>query len=340
MSSGDKMQHFSLILSQYKNIEKIGQGCVFFLSYSLSLIFSPLHLLIFLCFFFSTYGVVYRATRIIDSETVALKKIRLVTSDEGVPSTAIREISVLKELSTHVNVVCLLDVIQDNHRLWLVFEYLDQDLKRHIDSTRSMLPLNLVKSYTYQMLLGIAFCHSRRILHRDLKPQNLLIDSKGVLKLADFGLARAFGIPVRPYTHEVVTLWYRAPEILMGAKQYSTPIDVWSIGCIFAELATKEPLFPGDSEIDQLYKIFAILGTPSEEVWPGVSKLQDFSPLFPKWSTKPLATIVNNLPREGIDLLERMLAYHPAKRISAKAALDHPFFDDLDKSAYQQLFFD
>lgn len=99
----------------------------------------------------------------------------------------------------------------------------------------------------YQLLKGIDYCHSHRVLHRDLKPQNLLIDKKGDLKLADFGLARAIGIPVRTYTHEVVTLWYRAPEILLGAKQYSTPVDIWSVGCIFAELVTKRPLFPGDS---------------------------------------------------------------------------------------------
>ena len=108
----------------------------------------------------------------------------------------------------------------------------------------------------YQLLLGTAFCHGRRVLHRDLKPQNLLITEDGFLKLADFGLARAFGIPLRNYTHEVVTLWYRAPELLLGYKLYCTAVDIWSIGCIFAEIATRRPLFPGDSEIDALYKIF------------------------------------------------------------------------------------
>lgn len=108
----------------------------------------------------------------------------------------------------------------------------------------------------YQLLKGIAYCHSHRILHRDLKLANLLIDRKGVLKLADFGLARAFGVPIRTYTHEVVTLWYRAPEILLGQARYSTPVDMWSVGCIFAELVTKRPLFPGDCEIDELFRIF------------------------------------------------------------------------------------
>jgi serine/threonine protein kinase len=118
------------------------------------------------------------------------------------------------------------------------------------------LPAQEVKSFVYQILLSTAYCHAHRVMHRDLKPQNLLIDTKGAIKLADFGLARAFGLPVKTYTHEVVTLWYRAPEILLGQKQYSTPVDIWSIGCIFAEMAQRKALFAGDSEIDQIFKIF------------------------------------------------------------------------------------
>jgi serine/threonine protein kinase len=123
-------------------------------------------------------------------------------------------------------------------------------------------------------------------LHRDLKPQNLLINKEGNLKLADFGLARAFGVPLRTYTHEVVTLWYRAPEILLGGRQYSTGVDMWSVGCIFAEMATRKPLFPGDSEIDEIFKIFRILGTPTEADWPGVESFPDFKSSFPKWERK------------------------------------------------------
>ena len=132
-----------------------------------------------------------------------------------------------------------------------------------------------LQSYMFQMIAGLNFCHARRILHRDLKPQNLLIDRSGALKLADFGLARAFGIPVRTYTHEVVTLWYRAPEILLGQQQYSTPVDMWSIGTIFAEMVMKQPLYPGDSEIDELFKIFrsvSVTGTLlfiGRGSWPG-----------------------------------------------------------------------
>ena len=123
---------------------------------------------------------------------------------------------------------------------------------------------SFLQSYLRQLLDGIAYCHDHRVLHRDLKPQNLLIDNKGCIKLADFGLARAFGLPMRAYTHEVITLWYRAPEILLGGKTYDMAVDVWGLGCIFAEMLTKHPLFPGDSEIDQLFRIFRTLGTPDQ----------------------------------------------------------------------------
>ena len=143
--------------------------------------------------------------------------------------------------------------------------------------------------YTFQMIGALAFCHCRRIMHRDLKPQNLLIDMNGTIKLADFGLARAFGVPVRAYTHEVVTLWYRAPEVLLGTHRYSTALDMWSIATVVAEMATKKPIFCGDSEIDQLYRIFTILGTPTAETWPGVEQLSDYNQNFPVWRRKGLA---------------------------------------------------
>ncbi|XP_078260403.1 cyclin-dependent kinase 2-like isoform X1 [Rhinoraja longicauda] len=292
-----------------------------------------------------TYGVVYKAMNKVTGEMVALKKIRLDAEMEGVPSTAIREISLLKELN-HRNIVRLLDVIHSEKKLYLVFEFLNQDLKKYMDSAPPTgLPLQLVKSYLFQLLQGVAFCHSHRVLHRDLKPQNLLINDGGAIKLADFGLARAFGVPVRTYTHEVVTLWYRAPEILMGCKFYSTAVDVWSIGCIFAEMegqssckmrgqsfkteVTRKPLFPGDSEIDQLFRIFRTLGTPNESVWPGVTQLPDYKANFPRWSRQDFSKILPNLDIDGKDLLMQMLQYDPNKRISAKVAISHRFFRDV-----------
>ncbi|KAG0002170.1 cyclin-dependent serine/threonine protein kinase [Modicella reniformis] len=183
----------------------------------------------------------------------------------------------------------------------------------------------------YQLLKGVAYCHEHRVLHRDLKPQNLLINKKGDLKLGDFGLARAFGIPVRSYSHEVVTLWYRAPDVLMGSKQYSTSIDIWSSGCIFAEMASGRPLFTGSSVRDQLLKIFKILGTPTEESWTGVSTLPEYRPDFPTFKPIPLETLVPKLDADGIDLLNRLLTYDPDKRISAEEALAHPYFEELGK---------
>nr|XP_033798086.1 cyclin-dependent kinase 1 isoform X2 [Geotrypetes seraphini]XP_033798087.1 cyclin-dependent kinase 1 isoform X2 [Geotrypetes seraphini]XP_033798088.1 cyclin-dependent kinase 1 isoform X2 [Geotrypetes seraphini]XP_033798090.1 cyclin-dependent kinase 1 isoform X2 [Geotrypetes seraphini]XP_033798091.1 cyclin-dependent kinase 1 isoform X2 [Geotrypetes seraphini] len=294
-------------MDDYAKIEKIGEG---------------------------TYGVVYKGRHKSTGQVVAMKKIRLENEEEGVPSTAIREISLLKELR-HPNVVCLQDVLMQDSRLYLIFEYLPMDLKKYLDSLPSdqFMDQILVKSYLYQILQAILFCHSRRVLHRDLKPQNLLIDSKGVIKLADFGLGRAFGIPVRVYTHEVVTLWYRAPEVLLGSVRYSTPIDIWSIGTIFAEMATKKPLFHGDSEIDQLFRIFRALGTPNNDIWPDVESLQDYKNTFPKWKAGSMSSHVKNIDEDGLDLLTKMLTYDPVKRISAKQALNHQVFDGLDKSS-------
>ncbi|CAN0890964.1 Cell division control protein 2 homolog [Linum grandiflorum] len=231
----------------------------------------------------------------------------------------------------HGNIVKLRDVVHSERRLYLVFEYMDLDLKKHMDSIPDFgKDQHMVKNFLYQILCGIAYCHSHRVLHRDLKPQNLLIDRRAnALKLGDFGLARAFGIPVRTFTHEVVTLWYRAPEILLGSRHYSTPVDMWSVGCIFAEMANQTPLFPGDSEIDQLFQIFRIMGTPNEHIWPGVTSLPDFKSTFPKWPSKDLATAVETLDSTGIDLLQKMLCLDPSKRITARAALEHDYFKDI-----------
>ncbi|RKO85233.1 kinase-like domain-containing protein [Blyttiomyces helicus] len=269
-----------------------------------------------------TYGIVYKAQNRETGDIVALKRIRLDNEEEGVPCTAIREISLLKELK-HPNIVRLYDVIHTEKKLTLVFEYLDSDLKKFLDTYGGDIDVQTLKHLMYQLLKGIAFCHENRVLHRDLKPQNLLINKKLELKLADFGLARAFGIPVRSYSHEVVTLWYRAPDVLMGSRQYSTSIDLWSAGCIMAEMASGRPLFPGSSIKDQLLRIFKMLGTPDEKSWPRVTELPDYNadlPIYPKAS---LETVLPKLDANGIDLLSKLIEFQPEKRISAEKALQH-----------------
>ncbi|KAI5304470.1 negative regulator of the PHO system, partial [Ascosphaera pollenicola] len=183
-----------------------------------------------------TYATVFKGRNRRTGEMVALKEIHL-DSEEGTPSTAIREISLMKELK-HENVVGLYDVIHTEDKLMLVFEYMDKDLKNFMDSQgdHSRLDPATIKLFTYQLLRGLAFCHDNRVLHRDLKPQNLLINKKLQLKIGDFGLARAFGIPVNTFSNEVVTLWYRPPDVLLGSRTYNTSIDIWSAGCIMAEM--------------------------------------------------------------------------------------------------------
>lgn len=267
---------------------------------------------------------------------VALKEVKL-DSEEGTPSTAIREISLMKELK-HENIVRLYDVIHTENKLTLVFEYMDNDLKKFMDArshgnTPSGLEMSLVKYFQWQLLQGVTFCHENRILHRDLKPQNLLINNKGQLKLGDFGLARAFGIPVNTFSSEVVTLWYRAPDVLMGSRNYCTSIDMWSCGCILAEMTMGKPLFPGTNDEEQLNFIFGVMGTPDVRIWPIVTSLQKYNPQIPMKPPRNLKRLLQSSTNELIDdnmvnLLNGLLQLNPDMRLSAKQALNHQWFEE------------
>ena len=257
-----------------------------------------------------TYGEVYEAIDTTNNRRVAMKKMRIENKDEGIPITALREMCILKHLH-HENVVILYEIIQDVDKIVLIFEYADMDLKMYVDKEKGIKDLKLIQQFTLQILNGLYYCNINRIIHRDLKPQNLLLKTSEMkLKLCDFGLSRMFSLPMGKMTHEIITLWYR-----------------WSIGCIMAEMITGKPLFPGDCEIGQLFKIFQIMGTPNEETWPGITKLKDYSLNFPQWKPKKLKDLFPNFDKDGLDLMEKFLQMDPDKRITIKDAINHPFLE-------------
>jgi len=280
-----------------------------------------------------TYGKVYKVVDKQSRQPYALKKIPIQYDEEGVPSTAIREVSLVRECN-HPNIIRLYEVISTPYALHLLFEFLDMDLRMYLRKHGAYTDPPALRGAAYQCSCAIEYIHLHRIIHRDLKPQNVLIDIKsGRLKLADFGLARAYSVPLRVYTHEVVTLWYRAIEILLGQTKYATPTDIWSLGCIVAEMATAKALFPGDSQIDTIFKIFRVLGTPTDEVWPGVSTLREFKHTFPRWPATRLESTRSAGPAlgdTGIEMLQLCFAYNPVNRLSAQRLKLHAFFEGVE----------
>ncbi|KAJ4822621.1 Cyclin-dependent kinase C-1 [Turnera subulata] len=280
-----------------------------------------------------TYGQVYMAKEIKTGEIVALKKIRMDNEREGFPITAIREIKILKKLH-HDNVIKLKEIVtsQDDNKykggIYMVFEYMDHDLTGLADRPGIRFSVPQIKCYMRQLLTGLHYCHVNQVLHRDIKGSNLLIDNEGNLKLADFGLARSFSNDHQGnLTNRVITLWYRPPELLLGTTKYGPAVDMWSVGCIFAELLHGKPIFPGKDEPEQLNKIFELCGAPDESNWPGVSKnpwYVNFKPTRPM--KRRLREVFRHFDRHALELLERMLTLDPTQRISAKDALDAEYF--------------
>eukprot|EP00850_Spirogloea_muscicola_P014616 SM000106S13964 [mRNA] locus=s106:281759:284864:- [translate_table: standard] len=288
-----------------------------------------------------TYGVVYRARDKRSGEVVALKRVKMDKEREGFPMTSLREINILLSFAhdgPHASIVDVREVVVGSNldAIFMVMEYMDHDLKSLMETMKQPFSQSEVKCLMLQLFEGTHYLHQNWVLHRDLKTSNLLLNNKGELKICDFGLARQYGSPLKAYTHMVVTLWYRAPELLLGVKTYSTAIDMWSLGCIMAELLGKEPLFPGKSEIDQLDKIFRELGTPNEKIWPEFPSLlkkvnfvrQPYNKLRERF---PLNTFGSRptLSEAGFDLLNKLLTYDPKKRIMAEAALKHEWFREV-----------
>ncbi|XP_077281699.1 serine/threonine-protein kinase dyf-5 isoform X1 [Temnothorax americanus] len=273
-----------------------------------------------------TFGSVVLGERIDTGEKVAIKRMkRKYYSWEEAMN--LREVKSLKKLS-HANVVKLKEVIRENDVLYFVFEYMKENLyqlmkDRYIDK---LFPEPVIRNMVYQVLQGLAFMHKHGFFHRDMKPENLLCMGPELVKIADFGLARE--IRSRPpYTDYVSTRWYRAPEVLLHSTTYNSPIDIWAVGCIMAELYTFRPLFPGKSEIDEIFKICSVIGTPDKEDWPeGYQLATAMNFKFPNFTRTSLTVLIPNASQEAVVLMEDMLQWNPIKRPTAQQSLRYPYF--------------
>ncbi|KAH7060236.1 kinase-like domain-containing protein [Linnemannia elongata] len=285
-----------------------------------------------------TYGVVYRAKDKKTNEIVALKRIRMERENDGLPISSLREIKLLKTLR-HDNVVLVKDVAVGNDldQIFLVMEYCEQDMAALMDNVKKPYTPAEVKCLMLQLLKGIEYCHDHFVIHRDLKLSNLLLNSQGILKIADFGLARSFGLPSRPMTPKVVTLWYRAPELLFGDLNYTTAVDMWSAGCIFGELLKHAPLLPGKVEKQQVDLIIDLLGTPHEKIWQGFNKLPMSTIKLPEQRFNNLKNKFPHITDAARSLLSGLLTYDPKKRLSVKQALAHPYFFELPHPKHASL---
>ncbi|TFK76950.1 Pkinase-domain-containing protein [Pluteus cervinus] len=289
-----------------------------------------------------SYGIVFRARDKQTGDIVALKKLKLDDEKHGFPITALREVNALMNCR-HENVVGIREVVVGDTltQVFVVMDFIEHDLKSLLTVMPSPFLQSEIKTLMMQLLSAVKHCHDNWILHRDLKTSNLLMNNRGTIKVADFGLARRFGDPVGigGMTQLVVTLWYRAPEILLGAKTYSTAVDMWSVGCIFAELLLKEPLFQAKGEIELLSMIMKLLGPPTPSIWPEMNTLPLTKTLsIPSPQPAQFRQKFPYMTAAGIDLLMSFLTYDPEQRITAEEALQHPYFSESPLPKHPDLF--
>jgi CTD kinase subunit alpha len=275
-----------------------------------------------------TFGKVYKACNVFTGAFVALKRIRMEQERDGFPVTAMREIKLLQSLR-HQNVINLHEMMVSKGSVYMVFEYMDHDLTGVLSQQQFTFTAAHLKSLCHQMLSGLAYLHHKGVIHRDMKGSNILINNRGELKIADFGLARFYQKRRRSdYTNRVITLWYRPPELLLGATEYGPEVDMWSAGCIMLELFTKKPVFQGNDELHQLEVIYRLLGTPTPDSWPGVTSLPWYELVKPKEFTQShfRSAFQKYLSPAALDLAEVLLAYDPLQRVTAASALHAPYF--------------
>ncbi|CAH8497839.1 unnamed protein product [Schistosoma turkestanicum] len=271
-----------------------------------------------------TYGTVYLATDKNTGQDFAIKMVGINDNESCVPASTIREIGILLELNNFGcdNIIRIHEIIHKKRHISIVYELADWNLKEFMDrfavkdlknETLRRLPFELTKSFLGQILEGLIVCHKHSIIHRDLKPTNILITTYGIVKIADFGLSRTLSIPYRSLCHEVITLWYRAPEIMLGVQNYDYSVDVWSLGCIAYEMIQGKVLFPGDSEIGQLYLIFEKLGTPTSDTWSGCEKLVNYNSELPKF--KAIGFDEEKFTEDWKYIIQNTICLNPMERI-------------------------
>ncbi|ORX37204.1 kinase-like domain-containing protein [Kockovaella imperatae] len=282
-----------------------------------------------------TFANVYKGTEKVTGRQVAIKKIKIGEMKDGLDMTALREVKFLQELR-HPNIIELCDVFSVKQNINLVLEFLDTDLEAIIRDKDLIIQQADVKSWMLMTLRGLEYLHRNGVLHRDLKPNNLLISADGLTKIADFGLAREFGDPGQRMTCQVITRWYRPPELLWGSRHYSSSVDMWSVGTICVELVWRAPFLPGETDLDQLKRTFEMMGTPTDDEWPGHKELPDYHPtaMHPK---QPWWTIIAPLGAEGVECVREMLKYDPKARLTAEQALQHRFFSVLPRPTAPRL---
>lgn len=277
-----------------------------------------------------TYGKVFKAVHVYTGVKVALKKIRMEGERDGFPVTAIREVKLLQSLH-HTNIVTLQEVMVERNDCYMVFEYLSHDLTGLLNHPTFKLTHAHKKYLAKQLFDGLDYLHRRGVLHRDIKAANILVSNTGQLKLADFGLARFFAKRRQlDYTNRVITIWYRSPELLLGETRYDAGVDIWSAACVLVEIFTRHAIFPGDGgEINQLDKIYNVLGTPTRAEWPGLADTPWFELLRPAQRLQSTfeEKYLERVPtRAAFELLKDMFVYDPTKRPDAAAVLAHPYF--------------
>ncbi|TQS38020.1 hypothetical protein Golomagni_01485 [Golovinomyces magnicellulatus] len=292
------------------------------------------------------YGWVSRVRERATGKVVVLKRLKMEIANDGVPVTGLREIQTMRGCN-HPNILEIREVVvgadtSKIENIFLVLDFFEHDLKTLLEDMIEPFLKSEIKTLLIQLASGVYYLHNNWILHRDLKTSNLLLNNRGVLKIADFGMARYFGAPPPKMTQLVVTLWYRAPELLLGAEHYDTAIDMWSVGCIFGELLTKDPLLQGKNEADQLSKIFELCGTPTEQIWPGFKRLPNARHLRllqnPISQGSVLRAKFPFLTSSGSSLLIDLLSLDPIKRPSAEEMLNHDFFREDPKPKSTEMF--